>query len=111
MIVTTSASLLGGGFDSITSIGVVRVQAFIKTDFVLDLRSPFQDGVVYSGANQFDGLCQAQENLQRLLSDRALALGANAIVDVAFAYQSMRVHEDDYLMIAASGTAALMRSR
>ena len=103
MIITTTPQIEG---KTITDYrGIVFGEVIMGTNFFKDIKASFTN--VFggrSGAYEED-LVKARNDALRELEERAIALGANAVVGARVDCESVSRGTDSMLMVTASGTA------
>lgn len=103
MIVTTTPSIEGKKI--IEYKGIVNGEVISGIDFVKDFAAGFTN--MFGGrSNSYEGeLNQARSQALREMEERAMIMGANAIVGVDIDYETI----NNMLMITASGTAVVIQ--
>ncbi len=87
--------------------GVVTGETIIGTNFVKDFFASIRD-VVGGRSNSYEStLREAKDTSLKEMSDRAQALGANAIVGIDIDYETVGAN-GSMLMVATSGTAIVI---
>ncbi|MBQ3635233.1 MAG: heavy metal-binding domain-containing protein [Bacteroidales bacterium] len=87
--------------------GVVTGETIIGTNFVKDFFASIRD-VVGGRSNSYEStLREAKDTSLKEMSDRAQALGANAIVGIDIDYETVGAN-GSMLMVATSGTAVVI---
>ncbi|MBE9635351.1 heavy metal-binding domain-containing protein [Salipiger mangrovisoli] len=103
MIITTTPSIEGHRITSYK--GVVVGEAIMGANVVRDLFARVTD-VIGGRSGAYEAKLQdARDVAMRELKDRAVALGANAVVGVDLDYE---VVGDSMLMVSVSGTAVVI---
>lgn len=102
MIITTTPSIEGKKI--IEYKGIVNGEVISGIDFVKDFAASFTN--IFGGrSNSYENeLCDARNQAIKEMEERAIKLGANAIVGVDIDYETI----SNMLMITASGTAVVI---
>lgn len=102
MIVTTTPSIEGKKI--IEYKGIVNGEVISGIDFVKDFAASFTN--MFGGrSNSYEGeLNQARNQAIKEMEERAVRMGANAVVGVDIDYETI----NSMLMITASGTAVVI---
>lgn len=105
MIVTTTPSIEGKTIREYK--GIVVGEVISGVDFVKDIAASFTN--FFGGRSQsYEGeLIQARESAIREMEQRALSMGANAIVGVDINYEVLG-QGNNMLMVTVSGTAVVI---
>lgn len=105
MIVTTTPSIEGKTIREYK--GIVVGEVISGVDFVKDIAASFTN--FFGGRSQsYEGeLIQARESAIREMEQRALSMGANAIVGVGINYEVLG-QGNNMLMVTVSGTAVVI---
>ncbi|MCO4055715.1 MAG: heavy metal-binding domain-containing protein [Bosea sp.] len=111
MLLLSTPTVLGSGFDEVQSIGLVSAKAFADAYIISSLESPVQDGTHYSSIDVQDQLSAIENNLINDIIRQARAMGGNAIVAMKLQYESIVLQDSVKLLIAVDGTAVQIRSR
>ena len=99
MIVTTTPSV--EGYQIAEYMGIVAGEAIMGANIVRDLFASVTDIIGGRSGAYETKLAEARETALREMQDRALALGATAVVGVDLDYEVI----GQMLMVSASGTA------
>ncbi|WP_329903156.1 heavy metal-binding domain-containing protein [Porphyromonas pogonae] len=100
MITTTTPTIEGHTID--TYLGIVTGEAIIGANIVKDFFAGIRDIVGGRSASYESVLREAQQDAMRDIQQRAMALGANAIVGIDLDYETLN---GSMLMVTISGTA------
>lgn len=100
MIITTTPTIQGKEIKDY--LGVVTGEAIMGANIVKDLFASITDIVGGRSAAYERELTRAREIALREMEEKALSLGANAIVGVDLDYETVR---EGMLMVTVSGTA------
>jgi uncharacterized protein YbjQ (UPF0145 family) len=103
MIITTTSAIEGKPVQQY--LGVINAQSIIGANFFKDIFAGLRD--VFGGRSKTyeKVLEQAKEDALRELTQKAQALGANAIVGVDLDFETVG-SQGSMLMVIATGTAA-----
>lgn len=105
MIVSTTPSL--EGHTIIEYKGVVFGEVVAGVNFLKDFAASIRNFVGGRSGSYEDELIKARQQAIDEMSERAKALGANAIVGVDIDYETLGA-SNDMLMVIASGTAVVV---
>ena len=100
MIITTTPTIQGKEIKEY--LGVVTGEAIMGANIVKDLFASITDIVGGRSAAYEKELTRAREIALREMEEKALGLGANAVVGVDLDYETVR---EGMLMVTVSGTA------
>jgi uncharacterized protein YbjQ (UPF0145 family) len=100
MIITTTPTIQGKEIKEY--LGVVTGEAIMGANIVKDLFASITDIVGGRSAAYESELARAREIALREMQEKALSLGANAVVGVDLDYETVR---EGMLMVTVSGTA------
>jgi len=100
MIVTTTPSIEGKRIESY--LGIVTGEAILGANVFRDFFASITDIVGGRSAAYEQELSRARDIALNEMQERALALGANAVVGVDIDYEVLR---EGMMMVSASGTA------
>ncbi len=100
MIITTTPTIQGKEIKEY--LGVVTGEAIMGANIVKDLFASITDIVGGRSAAYESELARAREIALREMEEKALSLGANAVVGVDLDYETVR---EGMLMVTVSGTA------
>jgi uncharacterized protein YbjQ (UPF0145 family) len=100
MIITTTPTIQGKEIKDY--LGVVTGEAIMGANIVKDLFASITDIVGGRSAAYERELTRAREIALREMEEKALSLGANAVVGVDLDYETVR---EGMLMVTVSGTA------
>lgn len=106
MIVTTTPSVEGRAISRY--LGVITGEAILGANVFKDLFAGIRDIVGGRSATYERELQKARDIALQELQDRALALGANAVVGVDLDYEVLGAG-NGMLMVSASGTAVVVQ--
>lgn len=106
MIVTTTPSVEGRAITRY--LGVITGEAILGANVFKDLFAGIRDIVGGRSATYERELQKARDIALQELQDRALALGANAVVGVDLDYEVLGAG-NGMLMVSASGTAVVVQ--
>lgn len=102
MILTTTPTIEGR---TITEYrGVVFGEVIAGVDFLKDIAASLRNFVGGRSASYEDELIKAREAAMQEMSDRASAVGADAVVGIDIDYEVLGAN-NGMLMVTASGTA------
>jgi len=90
-------------------LGVVTGEAIIGANIFRDMFATVRDIVGGRSATYEKGLAEARQLALDEMSQRALALGANAVIAIDVDYEVMG-QNNGMLMVSASGTAVVLPS-
>ena len=88
-------------------LGVVTGETIIGANFVKDFFAGIRDIVGGRSASYENVLREAKETSMREMMDRAMAMGANAVVGIDIDYETIGSN-GSMLMVATSGTAVVI---
>jgi uncharacterized protein YbjQ (UPF0145 family) len=100
MIITTTPTIQGKEIREY--LGVITGEAIMGANIVKDLFASITDIVGGRSAAYESELARAREIALREMQEKALSLGANAVVGVDLDYETVR---EGMLMVTVSGTA------
>lgn len=87
-------------------LGIVTGEAIIGANIFRDMFASVRDIVGGRSATYEKGLAEARETAMREMSQKAVALGANAVIAVDIDYEVLG-QGNGMLMVAVSGTAVV----
>ena len=103
MIITTTNQIQG---KTITSYrGIIFGEVIVGTNFIKDFKASFTNFFGGRSKAYESELTEARSNALREMEQKAIALGANAIVGVDIKYEGIGQGSVTMLMVTASGTA------
>jgi uncharacterized protein YbjQ (UPF0145 family) len=105
MILSTTPTLEGHSI--LEYKGVVTGETIIGANIVKDFFASIRDVVGGRSGSYEQVLREAKDSSLREMSDRAAALGANAIVGIDIDYETIG-ESNSMIMVAVSGTAVLI---
>ena len=105
MILSTTPSIEGRTIREYK--GVVTGETIIGANFVKDFFAGIRDIVGGRSASYENVLREAKETSMREMMDRAMAMGANAVVGIDIDYETIGAN-GSMLMVATSGTAVVI---
>ena len=105
MILTTTPQIEGRPIQRY--LGVVTGETIIGANFVKDFFACIRDIVGGRSASYENVLREAKETSMREMMDRAMAMGANAVVGIDIDYETIGAN-GSMLMVATSGTAVVI---
>lgn len=105
MILTTTPQIEGRPIQRY--LGVVTGETIIGANFVKDFFAGIRDIVGGRSASYENVLREAKETSMREMMDRAMAMGANAVVGIDIDYETIGSN-GSMLMVATSGTAVVI---
>ena len=105
MILTTTPQI--EGYTIKRYMGVVTGETIIGANFVKDFFAGIRDIVGGRSASYENVLREAKDTSMREMMDRAMAMGANAIVGIDIDYETIGAN-GSMLMVATSGTAVVI---
>ncbi|MDL2256719.1 heavy metal-binding domain-containing protein [Bacteroidales bacterium OttesenSCG-928-I14] len=103
MLLTTTPTIEGQRIASY--LGIAVGETIIGTNVFRDLLASIKDIVGGRSGAYEEVLSRARETTLRELSDRAKAMGANAVVGIDIDYETIG---NSMLMVTASGTAVIL---
>ncbi len=105
MIITTTPTV--EGYKIVEYKGIVFGEVINGVDFVKDFAAGLTN--FFGGrSNSYEGeLVQARENAMKEMRQRAMEMGANAVVGVDIDYEVLG-QSNNMLMVTASGTAVIV---
>ena len=106
MIITTTSEVQGKAIA--TYKGIVFGEVIVGTDFIKDFKASFTNFFGGRSKAYESDLVQARTEALRELEERAVALGANAVVGVDIKYEGIGQSSVTMLMVTASGTAVVL---
>lgn len=106
MITTTTTSVEGKRI--IEYKGIVFGEVISGVNFVRDIAASFSNFLGGRSKSYEEELIQARQSAIREMEQRALALGANAVVGVDIDYEVLGT-DNGMLMVTASGTAVVVQ--
>ncbi len=106
MIITTTPSIEGK--EIVTYMGIVFGEVISGVDFVRDFTAGLSNFFGGRSSTYEEELSTARQVAIQELSQRAEALGANAVVGVDIDYEVLGAN-NGMLMVTASGTAVVVR--
>ena len=105
MILTTTPQIEGRPIQRY--MGVVTGETIIGANFVKDFFAGIRDIVGGRSASYENVLREAKDTSMKEMMDRAMAMGANAIVGIDIDYETIGAN-GSMLMVATSGTAVVV---
>ena len=102
MITTTTPSIEGKKVT--TYMGIVTGETIIGANFIKDLTASLHDFFGGRSTSYEETLREAKDTAPREMEDRALRMGANAILSVDLDYETVGT-SGSMLMVTCSGTA------
>lgn len=105
MILTTTPQIEGRPIQRY--MGVVTGETIIGANFVKDFFAGIRDIVGGRSASYENVLREAKDTSMKEMMDRAMAMGANAIVGIDIDYETIGAN-GSMLMVATSGTAVVI---
>ena len=105
MILSTTPSIEGHPIREYK--GVVTGETIIGANFVKDFFASIRDIVGGRSGSYEQVLREAKDTSMREMMDRAMALGANAVVGIDIDYETIG-QGNSMLMVATSGTAVVI---
>jgi uncharacterized protein YbjQ (UPF0145 family) len=106
MILTTTPGIEGHVIEEYC--GVVFGEVVAGVDFIRDIAAGLSNFFGGRSGSYEEELIRARESAMREMSDRASALGANAVVGIDVDYEVLGAN-NGMLMVTASGTAVKYR--
>jgi len=106
MILTTTPTVEGHEIEQYC--GLVFGEVVSGVDFLRDIAAGISNFFGGRSASYEEELILARENAIREMENRALALGANAVVGIDVDYEVLGSN-NGMLMVTASGTAVIIR--
>jgi uncharacterized protein YbjQ (UPF0145 family) len=107
MIVTTTQSV--EGYQIAEYRGIVSGEAIMGGNFMRDWFASVRDFVGGRAGGYEKVIAGARKAALEDMIDEAKKLGANAIVGVDYDFESITIENGGLLMVAASGTAVVIR--
>lgn len=105
MIITTTNTIEGHPVQQY--LGIVTAETIIGANFVRDFMASMRDFFGGRSASYEEVLKQGKEEALRELEERAIAMGANAVVGVSMHYEAIG-QSGSMLMVVANGTAVVI---
>ena len=105
MLLTTTPTIEGHTIKEYK--GIVTSETIIGANFIKDIAAGLRDFFGGRSGAYEKVLIEAKNTSRRELEERALALGANAIVGIDVDYETMG-DTNSILMVAMSGTAVVI---
>lgn len=87
-------------------LGIVTGEAIIGANIFRDMFATVRDIVGGRSATYEKGLAEARETAMREMQEKAIALGANAVIGVDIDYEVLG-QNNGMLMVSVSGTAVV----
>lgn len=106
MLLTTTNTLEGYQIDHY--LGVVQGETIIGANFLRDIAAGLKDFFGGRSGSYEEVLRQAQETAKAEMMQRAMMLGANAVIGISFDYETIGAN-GSMLMVACAGTAVVTR--
>ena len=104
MIITTTTSVEGKNI--VEYKGIVFGEVISGVNFLRDLAASFSNFFGGRSGSYEEELIQARQNAIREMEERAISMGANAVVGVDIDYEVLGA-ANGMLMVTASGTAVV----
>lgn len=104
MIITTTTSVEGKNI--VEYKGIVFGEVISGVNFLRDLAASFNNFFGGRSGSYEEELIQARQNAIREMEERAISMGANAVVGVDIDYEVLGA-DNGMLMVTASGTAVV----
>ena len=104
MIITTTTSVEGKNI--VEYKGIVFGEVISGVNFLRDLAASFSNFFGGRSGSYEEELIQARQNAIREMEERAISMGANAVVGVNIDYEVLGA-DNGMLMVTASGTAVV----
>lgn len=104
MIITTTTSVEGKNI--VEYKGIVFGEVISGVNFLRDLAASFSNFFGGRSGCYEEELIQARQNAIREMEERAISMGANAVVGVDIDYEVLGA-DNGMLMVTASGTAVV----
>ena len=104
MIITTTPSVEGKNI--VEYKGIVFGEVVAGVNFVRDIAATFTNFLGGRSGSYEEELVQARQNALREMEQRAMSMGANAVVGVDIDYEVLGA-DNGMLMVTASGTAVI----
>lgn len=105
MIITTTPSVEGKNI--VEYKGIVFGEVVSGVNFVRDIAATFTNFLGGRSGSYEEELVGARQNALREMEQRAVAMGANAVVGVDIDYEVLGA-DNGMLMVTASGTAVIV---
>ena len=105
MIITTTPTIEGHTIKEYK--GLVSGEVIFGMNFLKDIGASFRDFFGGRTETYESAMLEGRETAEKEMKDRALAMGANAIVGVSFGYETMG-QANGMIMISISGTAVVI---
>ena len=105
MIVTTTPSV--EGYQIAEYLGIVTGEAIMGANIVRDIFASITDIFGGRSGKYEEVLARGREQALRELEDKALSLGANAVIGVDIDYETIG-SRGSMLMVSVSGTAVVL---
>ncbi len=107
MLLTTTNNIEGHPIDRY--YGVVTSEVIIGANFLKDFAASIHDFFGGRAGSYERTLIEAKEKALREMQDRAMVMGANAIIGIDIDYETVG-QQNSILMVACSGTAVYSKS-
>lgn len=104
MIITTTTSVEGKNI--VEYKGIVFGEVISGVNFLRDLAASFSNFFGGRSGSYEEELIQARQNAIREMEERAISMGANAVVGVDIDYEVLGA-DNGMLMVTANGTAVV----
>ena len=104
MILTTTPTIEGHPVK--TYLGVVSGETIFGTNVIRDIVASVRDLIGGRSTEYEEVLLEAKKQAMAEMQQRAMALGANAIVGIDYDYES--VGQINMMMVSVSGTAVII---
>ena len=105
MIITTTPSVEGKNI--VEYKGIVFGEVVAGVNFVRDIAATFTNFLGGRSGSYEEELVNARQNALREMEQRAVSMGANAVVGVDIDYEVLGA-DNGMLMVTASGTAVIV---
>lgn len=104
MIITTTSAIEGK--NTVEYKGIVFGEVVDGVDFIKDIAAGFTNFFGGRSKSYEDELIRGRQDALREMEQRAMAMGANAVVGVKLDYEVLG--QGNMLMVIASGTAVIV---
>ena len=102
MIITTTSTLQNKNITKY--LGIVSGEVIIGANFIKDIKASIRDFVGGRSGTYERVIVEAKEQALSEMTQRAISIGANAIIGVDFDFETIGAN-GSMIMVAATGTA------
>ena len=104
MIITTTSTLQNKNITKY--LGIVSGEVIIGANFIKDIKASIRDFVGGRSGTYERVIADAKEQALSEMTQRAISIGANAIIGVDFDFETIGAN-GSMIMVAATGTAVV----